>query len=251
MATIWHKTIQGVLYEVRSAGATRRLYTDGVFHSQYNPNQLLTGGIWDLLMLPALFYPREKIRHVLILGVGGGAVIRLFKTYVAPDSIIGVELNQQHLKLAQRFFGVKGKSVHLVQAEAVDWLQRYKGPAFDIVVDDLFTEHKGEPLRAVDLDGQWFSLINKNLSHHGVMVANTISTQELKHSAYMTNKSVSKQFPCAYRLSLPTYENTIAAFFKQDMPRQRLNDHIITMPEGSAKNALRKLPFRLRRLNHK
>jgi len=248
MAVFWQKTIQGVRYEIRSAGATLRLYTDGVFHSQYNPNQALTGGIWDLLMLPALFYHPGQIRRVLVLGVGGGAVIRLLTTYAEPETIVGVEMSEQHLKLARRFFGIKGKHIHLLQAEAVDWLRRYQGPPFDIIIDDLFTEHEGEPLRAVPLDHQWFGLLTDHLTQHGVIVVNTVSRQELKRSAYMTNRSVARQFSTAYSLTLPTYENTIAAFFRQSMPRKRLADRIASIPENRARNALHKLPYRLRAL---
>ncbi len=75
MAIVWSKKVAETRYEVRSAGSPLRLYTDGVFHSQYNPEQLLTGHVWDLLMLPAFFYPKNTIKRVLVLGVGGGAVV--------------------------------------------------------------------------------------------------------------------------------------------------------------------------------
>jgi len=61
---------------VRSAGYSLRLYTDGVFHTQYNPGNPLTGHIWDLLMLPAFFYEPDTIKRVLVLGVGGVASIQ-------------------------------------------------------------------------------------------------------------------------------------------------------------------------------
>ena len=45
MAILWQKIIKNTQYEVRSAGQTRRLYTDGVFHSQFNPQRAITGGV--------------------------------------------------------------------------------------------------------------------------------------------------------------------------------------------------------------
>ncbi|QKQ25565.1 hypothetical protein [Candidatus Reidiella endopervernicosa] len=57
MALLWYRKEGESRYEVRSAGATRRLYTNGVFHSQYNPNRPISGSVWGLLMLPALYYP--------------------------------------------------------------------------------------------------------------------------------------------------------------------------------------------------
>lgn len=59
MAIVWSRQLSGVHYEVRSAGNSLRLYTDGVFHSQYNPCRLITGHVWDLLMLPAFFLSSE------------------------------------------------------------------------------------------------------------------------------------------------------------------------------------------------
>ena len=72
MALLWEKRAGGVCYQVRTAGNTVRLYTNGVLHTQYNPTRLLTGSVWDLLLLGALFVPRERMRRVLLLGVGGG-----------------------------------------------------------------------------------------------------------------------------------------------------------------------------------
>ena len=90
MAILWQKTIKDTRYEIRSAGQTRRLYTDGVFHSQFNPVHAVTGGVWDVLMLPAFFKPADSIKRVLVLGVGGGAVIHQLQRYIKPDEIIGV-----------------------------------------------------------------------------------------------------------------------------------------------------------------
>ena len=104
MAILWQKQQAGVLYEVRIAGNSRRLYTDGVFHSQYNPNTPVTGSVWDLLMLPAFFYPPNTIKRILVLGVGGGTIIQLLKRFVNPETITGVELNPVHLYVAKRFF---------------------------------------------------------------------------------------------------------------------------------------------------
>ena len=72
MATIWEQNIEGKLYEVRTAGASVRLYRNGVNHSQWNPNRPLTGSIWDLITLPTLYRPTRTIDDVLILGFGRG-----------------------------------------------------------------------------------------------------------------------------------------------------------------------------------
>ena len=115
MALVWKKKIRGANYEIRKAGNTTRLYTDGVFHSQFNPDNPITRSIWDLLMLPAYFYEPNTIKRILVLGVGGGSVIRLLHNYIQPDEITGIELNPVHVTIAKRFFGIdKINIVHLI-----------------------------------------------------------------------------------------------------------------------------------------
>ncbi|MFQ5643422.1 MAG: oxidoreductase, partial [Thiogranum sp.] len=155
MSVLWARSTGGIRYEVRQAGRSLRLYTNGVLHSQYNPGRPLTGSVWDLLFLPAFFYPPGAIRRVLVLGVGGGAVIQQLRRFVQPDLIIGVELNAVHLSVARRFFALKGKGVQLIRANAVDWVQQYRGAPFDMIIDDLFGDADGEPQRAVFADRAW------------------------------------------------------------------------------------------------
>lgn len=245
MAVLWQKCVQGTQYEVRTAGHSRRLYTDGVFHSQYNPKRPLTHGVWDLLMLPALYYPKEKIRRVLLLGVGGGAVIRLLQHFVKPDEVVGVELNPVHLKIAKRFFGIHKNIANLQQADAIEWLKNYKGPAFDMIIDDLFMEENGEPERVIPLNVLWCTLLHKHTARDGVVVVNSMSSLELRESAFLSNQRLSKQYPTKIQLSLPIYENAVGAFFKTETSNKALNHHLESMGTISL---FKKLGYRQRKI---
>lgn len=246
MAILWQKQLDGTTYEVRSAGKTRRLYTDGVFHSQYNPDQALAGGIWDLLLLPALFSAPGKIRRVLVLGVGGGTVIQQLKRYVDPEQIVGVELNPVHLQVARKFFFINKSVAELHQADAVQWLNDYRGPKFDMIIDDLFGEQDGEPMRAVSPDIKWFNLLQKNISNHGVLVMNFIGSGELRRAAYFTDDSVSQSFRSAFQFTLPMYDNVIAAFLKQNVKSEKLRQHLSESP--GLRTTLNRLDYRIRKI---
>ncbi|MCG6937583.1 MAG: oxidoreductase [Gammaproteobacteria bacterium] len=242
MAVLWSKQIAGTRYQVRTAGRTRRLYTDGVFHSQYQPERLHTGGVWDLLMMPALFYAPGHIRRILLMGVGGGSVIHLLRHYIQPEVIDGIELNPVHLQIARRFFGISPSLANLVQADAIAWLQNYSGPRYDMIIDDLYGEEDGEPRRAVDLDSSWLSTIRKHLSPQGVMVLNTMSSRTLKQAACFTHAPLSKSFQSAYQLHLPVYHNAVGAVFRQPVQARGLRRRLAEYP------ALNQLDFRMRRL---
>ena len=249
MAVVWQKDINGTHYEVRKAGNSTRLYTDGVFHSQYNPEHRLTKGVWDLLMLPAFFQPPGSIKRVLVLGVGGGSVLQLIHQFVKPEVLIGIELIPVHLTIAKRFFGVDKKIARLYLADAVNWLQNYTGPPFDMIIDDLFGEENGEGVRAVSLNSTWFNLLNKNLSKIGILVVNLLCTKTLLDSAYFTNPRIAGNYDSVYKLTFPQFHNVIAAFLKQQSSNTLLRRNLLQCPELDFKKQYSKTPFRVQRVN--
>lgn len=234
MAVLWKKTHQGSHYEVRAAGRSRRLYTNGVFHSQYNPGRVITGSIWDLLMLPAFFLEAGNIKRILVLGVGGGAVIHQFKRFIEPDEIIGVELSSIHLQVASKYFGLDKTKAKLYEADAVKWLHQYKGPAFDLIVEDLFGEKDGEPCRAVEPSEDWLMLLEKNLTKNGILVMNFIGSNVIKKSGGFKSNVLKKKFVSVFQLRMAIYDNAIGVFNKFNSSSRSLRENIKTQPKLSA-----------------
>ncbi len=226
MAIIWHKVLDDVNYEVRQAGKTIRLYTDGVFHSQYHPNRHIIGGIWDLIVLPSFFYSSDQIQRVLMLGVGGGAVIHHLHHFHSPMEIVGIELNPVHIDIAHRHFKITDKLATIIESDARKWLKDYSGPAFDIIIDDLFGEQDGEPVRAIDADIPWFNLLEKNLNKNGMLVFNFISPKKLKQCGYFQSAKIADKFDSANQFTLPAYENAIGAFIKKPVQSADLRKRV-------------------------
>jgi len=248
LAVLWKKQTRDSLYEIRSAGRTLRMYTNGVFHTQYNPAQPLTGHVWDLLMLPAFFYQPGEIQRVLVLGVGGGAVMNMLKIFVQPKEIVGVELNPVHITLARRFFNIKGKGMTLHQADAIRWLQQYKGEKFDLIIDDLFGEMDGEPFRAVKANSKWFALMLKNLSAEGAIVGNYIDLKDLKNSAGLSSQSISKRFSSVFQLTSQYNENFVGAFVRKKVSSQQLRSRLVLTPGLNPNLKTSRLRYRIRKL---
>jgi len=246
MAILWSKRSNNCLYEVRSAGATRRLYTNKVFHSQFNPNKVIQGGIWDLLYIPAFTCPIGSIQRILVLGVGGGTVLHQLKKFIQPEKIIGVELNQVHLYVAKNYFDLNDSGIKLIEADAINWLQNYKGEKFDMIIDDLFGHHDGEAERVITVNKQWADTLLKHLNPKGILVINFGTTNELKNCALIAYKKYLQKFNSAFRLTLSQYENAIGVFAKGKLEPKKLKDNfqMVTGLNTKAKN--KKLNYRLK-----
>lgn len=248
MAVIWSKTVNERRFEVRRAGRSVRLYTDGVFHSQYNPANPVTATVWTLLALPAFFRPAGAVGRVLVLGVGGGAVIRLLHDLLRPRLIIGVELDPIHLYVARRFFGIHRERAELFESDAVDWLRRYRGPRFDYVVDDLFGEVDGEPVRTVEADHRWFETLSRNLVDDGVLVMNFDSARALNCAHRTLDRTMPNGFASVFRLGLPGYQNAVGAFVRQSVAARQLRPRL-RGPGVACGTRLGRLPFRIQRIS--
>ena len=174
MAVAFKKNREGVTYEVRTAGKTVRLYTNGAFHSQYNPRHLFTGAVWDLLSLPSLSTD-HAVRDALVLGVGGGTVIHQLDALQDIRRVIGIELDPVHLHIAKHHFALSYRHTELIIADARNWLNRQTGQ-FDYIVDDVYLHGDTDPERPFFPDRQWCDLLCRHLKPGGAVVQNHIDS---------------------------------------------------------------------------
>lgn len=246
MAVIWSLQRDGVNYEVRAAGNTRRLYTDGVFHSSYNPAAPITGGVWDMLMMPAFLYPPGTVQRVLLLGVGGGTVVRQLREFVRPREIVAVDLNDVHLDIAQLHFGVQGRDVKLVHADAKNWLRKDK-TRYDLVIDDLFNGSNGEPARAIAADSGWCKKLRARATPQGAIAINCISPAELAASGFMTDASLRAHFRSRFQLRAERDQNAVGIFLPHEVETSELRRNLLGVP-GLNPRRVARLDFAIRRL---
>ncbi len=262
MSLLHREVANDRLVEVRGAGRTRRLYVDGVLHSAWNPTQPLTGAVWDHLALPAFLTRGGVARSALVLGVGGGSALRMLASLARPPRLVGVELDATLLRLARDWFGLdelagarseaagsSGDGLELVHGDADSWLRDHGGERFDLVVDDLFGEQDGVPVRPPGLDdGAWWTRLAEAVSPGGVLVVNFVELADLIGSALCQDVSFRRRFPAAVRFSCPGYANAATALLPDDLPARVIRRRLTSHPDLRTASARRLLRFRVHRL---
>ena len=219
MAIMWQQELAGNFYEVRTAGASIRLYRNGVNHSQWNPNRPLAGSIWDLLTLPALYREPETIKDVLVLGFGAGAVGRQLAELIHPQRIVGIELDPIHLSIADGFFECPAVC-ELVAADAVEWVQQSCGDQrFDVIIEDLYGEADGIPVRCVPMDTAWCEVLAQMLRPGGILIFNMIEPRKVKHLPIFRSVKLRLRFTQSVMYRIEGYENRVIAFSDQPFDR--------------------------------
>ncbi len=208
-----------------------RLYTNGVFHSQWNENRPFSGGIWDCLSLPVLYRDEMTQSRALVLGVGGGAALRQLALLRPAMSIVGVEYDAEHIVLARRYFGLDDIGAELVEGDARAMLAGWNGEPFDLLVDDLFGHVDGRPERAVPMSDAWVATLAHNIGDAGLLVVNTIARHELAEAAAVL---ADHGFGEAMRWSLPAYENAIGVFSREALDAREWTRRLDTLALPSA-----------------
>lgn len=247
MALLWQRCGVDKTYEVRQAGASTRLYTNGIFHSQYNHRHPITGNLWNMLALPTYLHEHPgQVKRVLVLGVGGGAVIRHVLQAVPQAEVMGVDLDATHLMLARRFFHVKGKNVSLIHAEAVHWLTHFDGPGFDVIIDDLFGETvdaRQLPQRAVPVTEAWLQTLQQHLCPKGVLAFNLESTAHYRELLRRLNKSKPHMFAQVSKITSTRYENVVAVVRSTHSSMSAIHKALSTEPMYRRWLLAQKLPY--------
>ena len=249
MAILWQKVIADTHYQVRTAGSCRRLYTDNLFHSQYNPNNPITGSVWDLLLLPAFFYSEQKIKRILVLGVGGGTVIRQLLHFFRPEQIIGVEISKPHIDIAVRYFGLRHRALKLIHDDAINWTQSYKGEKFDLVIEDIFTGTGNDPVRAAAANQTWISQLFKLSHRQGTVIMNHSRAEEFKQSAIFNSMVLQEKINSAFQLTTPSCDNVVAALSKTQLSRETFKQNLSKSVFTDISHSRCKLRYHMRKIS--
>ncbi len=236
MGLLWETYIDGTHYSVRSAGKTVRLYSNGVFHSQWNENRPFSGAIWDCLSLPVLYRAPENTKNILMLGLGGGASVRQLQRLVPFENLTAVEIDAAHIDIAQRWFGVASDTIELVHGNAIEWVTTAKTHRFDLIIDDLFGHAEGEPVRAQAITDVWVAELSRHLTPEAVLVVNCISRQHFAKAVVVFKRA---GFAQAYRWTLSEYDNAIGVFFRLPVPSGTWLQHLqeIELPAAMRRQA--------------
>lgn len=226
MAILWQQTIEDKHYEVRTAGASIRLYRNGVNHSQWNPNRPLCGSIWDLIALPALHRVEGSLQDICILGFGAGAVGRQLRELVRPERIVGVELDPIHLSIADGFFEC-AEGCELIAGDAVEWVHAGADAAhYDVIVDDLYAEEDGVPVRCVPMDVAWCEALAEQLKPGGMLVFNLIEPEKVRHLPIFKSGKLRKRFKETLMYRIDGYENRVIAFSEKPFDSAALKTNL-------------------------
>lgn len=126
-------------------------------------------GMWEKALIE-LQNKNLTLSNCLLLGLGGGDVVRILKKLFPHLRLTVVEIDPQMIKIAEIFFKIHiSKNLKIRKMDAEFFLETYK-QTFDLIIVDLFIgKFNPEKFRTP----KFFKDIKDNLTSNGIIIYNS------------------------------------------------------------------------------
>jgi spermidine synthase len=148
------------------------------------------------MFLSYVFQPRQE--KVLIVGLGGGSMLRFLKHYDPDVHVDAVEIDPAVVQIAKTHFGLEeSEKARIIVADGFEYLEKTP-ERYDVIYMDAFlkpmetTDSTGVPLRLKT--AEFYKQIQTKLTPNGVVVFNINPHPEMREDVKMIESS----FPQAY-----------------------------------------------------
>jgi len=130
---------------------------------------------YSRLMFASYFFVPEQTQ-VLIVGLGGGAMIHFYEHYDAEVKVDAVEIDEKVVQLAEKYFDVRSqKNTSVITEDAFKYFETNQS-RYDVIYMDAFlkpsaaTDATGQPLRLKT--AEFYKGLRKHLAPDGIVVIN-------------------------------------------------------------------------------
>ena len=157
----------------------RSLTFDSIFDQSTmdlrKPNRLVHEYTHAMMLVTAFVKPR----HVTILGLGGGCLLRSMNTIWPQCKVHAVELRQRVFEVALEYFGLPvNEKITLSIADAEHYLMHTKDASTMIIFADMFTAYCMNPFQMQqNFINQCYRVLNKKgwlvINYHEINELNT------------------------------------------------------------------------------
>jgi len=180
--------------EFRVAGAT---------HAWWHKSRFLTGLAWDNLCAACLLRPHGPPSSVLMLGLAGGTSLRALRRVVPGVRLTAVDYDECLVALAREHMGLDAIEMTVHFGDAYDFVRRYRGPAFDVVVDDVYQALDDDVARPGAWSGETLAGLRRLVAPGGLLVVNLVTGTGHRAMQSDFRRVFRREFPVVRSVTTP------------------------------------------------
>ncbi|MDH5184612.1 MAG: hypothetical protein OEX12_12070 [Gammaproteobacteria bacterium] len=168
---------------------------------------------YPVLLSSLLFNPSPD--SVLMIGLGGGDLVRFYHHYLPQSQLKVVEISETVINTFHDYFqssDILMDNVIIQQGDVCEYINQAKSPVFDTIYMDVYGEYS---LPDCFYDRQFYIELAKSISDHGVVAVNFVVKDEADAFRLMRlmSEGFGQQILC---LSVGEYMNLVVLGFKHN-----------------------------------
>ncbi len=181
------KPTEGLIYEMDSAynyiqvlrngeGVILKLNEGEGIQSAYNPDQVLTGYVYDYFLLVPFFrsqQPAPPVASLCLIGLAGGTTARQYSAVFGAIPIDGIEIDPAMVEVGQRFFGLNLPNLRIAVEDGRYYLAHSR-QFYDVILIDAYCPPY-IPFQLTTVE--FFRQVREHLTPDGVMAINVARTE--------------------------------------------------------------------------
>ncbi|MCX8032337.1 MAG: fused MFS/spermidine synthase [Thermoleophilia bacterium] len=196
--------------QVVEHGDLRLLYLNEGFavHSEWRPDEVLTGGEWDMfLAVPPLM--GRPVSRIAILGNAGGTTARAFGVYYPEVDIDGVEIDAEVTAAARKYFGLgDNPRLRVITADARPYLLT-RQDKYDLIFIDAYRQPYVPFYLAT---AEFFALCRERLAPDGIVALNISTVPGDDRLSSAIAGTLATQFPMVMRWPALRFNQLVLGF---------------------------------------
>lgn len=144
----------------------------GATHATWHPRLLLTGHAWDAITAAALMGHPEP-QSLLLLGLGGGTVLRQLRHLLPHTRMSAVEIDPDMIRLARKYMHIDTLDIEIIPADAFHFLET-DTRRFDLLIDDLYRCGETDVERPAPVNRHTLANHARHLTPDGALIMNFV-----------------------------------------------------------------------------
>lgn len=214
-----------LVHQSRSEDGAIEIYDDVINRNLYfgsnvrQSSMLLVNSIvlvldyTQALMSYLLFH--QEVSSVLIIGLGGGSLVRFIHFHYPECNIDVVENREDVIKVALGYFQLpEAENIRIHHVGAKGYLTR-NGKQYDVIIVDAFDGHGMAP---VVISKDFFSLCHEHLTQNGTLSMNVWASN--KQTYKEVGRNIRKVFSSVMRFPLEKHGNVVLLGLKSVCPKR-------------------------------
>lgn len=172
-------------YDFEVAGGT---------HATWDRNRLMTHYAWDAITAAVMLHPSSKPKRMLLLGLGGGTIVRQLNTLAPEIDITAIEIDEEMIALATEFMQLHELNVSAILGDGYDFAATTPN-RYDIIVDDIYIGLSRGVDRPALITQEKIKQITQCLAPNGLFITNMITGGRHQSSLTSAKKAMKAYFP--------------------------------------------------------